>query len=172
MASVRTAAATLKGNPIDLVGPELKPGDQAPHFRLQSTSLDDVTSADGKGKTRIIATVPSLDTSTCHMETKKFNEAAGALPNVDILVVSVDLPFAQKRWCGAEGVDALKTLSAHRDTKFGEDFGVLIQGGPLDRCLARAVFVVGPDDKLRHVEYVKETADHPDYDKALAAAKA
>lgn len=171
MAAVRSGAATLKGNPIDLVGPELKPGDTAPSFRLQGTALDDVTSDAGKGKTRIIATVPSLDTSVCHAETKKFNEKAGALPNVEILVVSTDLPFAQKRWCGAEGVDAVKTLSAHRDTKFGEDYGVLIQGGPLDRCLARAVFVVGPDDRLKHVEYVKETADHPDYDAAFAAAK-
>lgn len=172
MTAVRTGAATLKGNPLDLVGPELKTGDKAPDYRLQTTLLADVTAADSQGKTRIIATVPSLDTSTCHMETKKFNEQAASLPNVEILVVSVDLPFAQKRWCGAEGVDAVKTLSAHRDTKFGEDYGVLIQGGPLDRCLARAVFVVGPDDTLRHVEYVKETADHPNYDAALAAAKA
>ncbi len=171
MTAVRTGAATLKGNPIDLVGPELKVGDAAPDFRLQATTLDDVTAADCQGKTCIIATVPSLDTSTCHMETKKFNEAAASLPDVEILVVSTDLPFAQKRWCGAEGVDAVKTLSAHRDTKFGEDYGVLIQGGPLDRCLARAVFVVGPDGKLRHVEYVKETSDHPNYDAALAAAK-
>jgi thiol peroxidase len=171
MANVRSGAATLKGNPIDLVGPELKAGDKAPEFKLQSTALDDVTLASSSGKTRIIATIPSLDTSVCHAETKNFNEKAAELPNVAILVVSMDLPFGQKRWCGAENVEKVQTLSAHRDVKFGEDYGVLIKGGPLDRCLARAVFVVGPDGTLRHVEYVKETATHPDYDKVLAAAK-
>lgn len=170
--SVRAGAVTLKGNPVDLAGSELKPGDQAPDFTLQNTSLEDVSLASSKGKTRIIATIPSLDTSVCHMETKKFNEQAGSLPNVEILVVSMDLPFGQKRWCGAEGVESVKTLSAHRDTKFGEDYGVLIKGGPLDRCLARAVFVVGPEGKLRHVEYVKETSEHPNYDRVLDAAKA
>lgn len=169
--SVRAGAVTLKGNPVDLAGSELKTGDQAPDFVLQNTALEDVSLASSRGKTRIIATIPSLDTSVCHMETKKFNEQASSLPNVEILVVSMDLPFGQKRWCGAEGVESVKTLSAHRNTKFGEDYGVLIKGGPLDRCLARAVFVVGPDDKLRHVEYVKETAEHPNYDNVLAAAK-
>ena len=171
MASIRQGAVTLKGNPLDIAGPELKAGDKAPDFRLQSNSLDEVTLADSAGKTRIIATVPSLDTSVCHAETKNFNEKAASLPDVEILVVSMDLPFGQKRWCGAEGVENVKTLSAHRDTAFGESYGVLFSGGPLDRCLARAVFVVGPDDTLRHVEYVAETASHPDYDKALAAAK-
>jgi thiol peroxidase len=171
MANVRSGAVTLKGNPVDLVGKELKPGDQAPDFHLQSNALDDVTLASSEGKTRIIATLPSLDTSVCHAETKNFNEKAAELPNVEILVVSMDLPFGQKRWCGAEGVEKVQTLSAHRDTKFGEDYGVLIKGGPLDRCLARAVFVVGPDGALRHVEYVAETATHPNYEKALAAAK-
>ncbi len=130
-----------------------------------------MTLASSDGKTRIIATVPSLDTSVCHMETKNFNEKAAELPNVEILVVSMDLPFGQKRWCGAENVEKAKTLSAHRDTKFGEDYGVLVKGGPLDRCLARAVFVVGPDGSIRYAEYVAETASHPDYDKVLAAAK-
>lgn len=170
--AVRAGAVTLKGNPVDLAGSELKVGDQAPDFALQNTALEDVTLAASRGKTRIIATIPSLDTSVCHMETKKFNEQAGSLPNVEILVVSMDLPFGQKRWCVAEGVESVKTLSAHRDRKFGEDYGVLIKGGPLDRCLARAVFVVGPDDKIRHVEYVKETSEHPNYESVLAAAKA
>jgi thiol peroxidase len=93
------------------------------------------------------------------------------MPNVEVLVVSMDLPFAQKRWCGAEGVNNVKALSAHGGTKFGEDYGVLIQGGPLDRCLARAVFVVDPQGKLKHVEYVKEIAEHPNYEAAIAAAK-
>ena len=171
MASVRSGAVTFKGGPLDLVGPELKVGDQAPDFRLQSTALEEVTLASSKGKTRIIATVPSLDTSVCSLESKNFNEKAASLPGVEILVVSMDLPFAQKRWCGAENVDKVKTLSAHHDSKFAEDYGVLIKGGPLDRLTARAVFVVGPDDKIKHVEYVKETAEHPNYEKALAAAK-
>ena len=126
---------------------------------------------DSAGKTRIIATVPSLDTPVCHAETVKFNQAAASLPNVEILVVSMDLPFGQKRWCGAEGVESIKTLSAHRCTKFGEDYGVLISGGALDRCLARAIFVVDGNGKIKHVEYCKEIAEHPNYDAALAAAK-
>ena len=171
MAEIRKGAATLKGNPVDLAGPELKPGDPAPDFVLQSSDLEDVRLADSAGKTRIIATVPSLDTPVCHEETKRFNQEAGNLPNVEVLCVSMDLPFGQKRWCGAEGVENVKCLSAHRDTKFGEEYGVLICGGPLDRCLARAVFVVGPDDKLKHVQYVKEITEHPDYDAVLAAVK-
>ena len=117
------------------------------------------------------AAVPSLDTSVCDLETKKFNEAAKTLENVEVLVVSMDLPFGQQRWCGAEGAQNITTLSAHRCTKFGTDYGVLIAGGPLDRCLARAVFVVGADGNLKHVEYVSEIAEHPNYDAALAAAQ-
>lgn len=171
MTATRKGAVTLKGNPVELVGPELKPGDQVPDFTLQNTALQDVTLAASAGKTRIIASVPSLDTPVCHEETRRFNEQAGKLPNVQVLVVSMDLPFAQKRWCGAEGVENVQTLSAHRAAKFGEDYGVLIQGGPLDRCLARAVFVVDPQGKLKHVEYVKEITEHPNYEAALAAAQ-
>jgi thiol peroxidase len=105
------------------------------------------------------------------METRRFNEEAAKLPNAEVIVVSVDLPFAQKRWCGAAGVDKLTTASDHRDSKFGESYGVLISGGPLDRCLARAVFVVGPDNKVKYVEYVKEITEHPNYEAALAATK-
>ena len=170
MAETRQAATKLKGNPVDLLGPELKVGDPAPDFNLQNNALEEVTRASIAGKTCIIATVPSLDTPVCHEETKKFNERAGDLPNTEVLVVSMDLPFGQKRWCGAEGVENVKTLSAHRCTKFGEDYGTLISGGPLDHCLARAVFVVDPDGKLKHVEYVAEITEHPDYDAALAAA--
>ena len=93
------------------------------------------------------------------------------MPNVEVLVVSMDLPFGAKRWCGAEGVENVKTLSAHRCTDFGSDYGVLISGGPLDRCLSRAIFVIGPTGKVVHVEYVREIADHPNYDAAIAAAK-
>jgi thiol peroxidase len=163
---------TLKGNPVELAGSPLSVGDAAPDFSLQNTGLEEVTLTSGAGKTRIIATIPSLDTPVCHEETKKFNEQAGSLENVEILVVSMDLPFGQKRWCGAEGVEAVRTLSAHRCTDFGEKYGTLIKGGPLDRCLCRALFVVDGEGKLTHVEYVGEIAEHPDYDAAIAAARA
>lgn len=172
MSDVRTGAVTLKGNPVTLAGAALESGAAAPDFSLQNTALAEVSLADSAGKTRVIATIPSLDTPVCHEETRKFNEAAASLENVEVLVVSMDLPFGQKRWCGAEGIDKVITLSAHRCTKFGEDYGVLIKGGPLDRCLARAIFVVGADGNLKHVEYVSEIAEHPNYDAALAAAGA
>ena len=171
MAQIRKGAVTLKkDNPVDLAGPELKVGDPAPEFQLQAADLSDVTLASSAGKTRIIASVPSLDTPVCHDETKRFNEEAAKLEGVAVLCVSTDLPFGQKRWCGAENVENVQCLSDHRHASFGEKYGVLITGGPLDRCLARAVFVVGPDDKIKHVEYVGEITEHPDYDAALAAA--
>lgn len=171
MSETRTGAVTLKGNPVDLAGSELSVGSAAPDFSLQNTALEDVTLANSAGKTRIIATIPSLDTSVCHAETRKFNEQAAELEGVEVLVVSMDLPFAQKRWCGAEGIDKVQTLSAHRCTKFGEDYGVLIVGGGLDRCLCRAVFVVAGDGTVKHVEYVSEIAEHPNYEAILEAAK-
>ena len=171
MADVRKGAVKLKGNPVDLAGAALAAGVQSPEFSLQSNSLEEVTLASSQGKTRIIATVPSLDTAVCQMETKKFNEQAALLPNVEVLVISMDLPFGQKRWCGAENVDKVKTLSAHRCTTFGEDYGVLISGGKLDRCLCRAVFVISADGTVKYAEYCKEIAEHPNYDAVLAAAK-
>lgn len=165
------ASVTFKGNPVQLSGGELQPGDPAPDFTLQNNALEDVSLSATSGKTRIIAAVPSLDTPVCHEETKRFNEQAANLEGVEVLVVSMDLPFGQKRWCGAEGVDNVTPLSDHRTAEFGRSYGVLIDGGPLDRCLARAVFVVGPDQTLKHVEYVSEIAEHPDYDAALAAAR-
>lgn len=171
MAETRAGAVTLKGNAVTLAGRELKVGDAAPDFALQNSALAEVKLSDFKGKSVIIATIPSLDTPVCHQETKTFNDSAKTLANVQVLVASMDLPFGQKRWCGAEGVENVTTLSAHRCTKFGEDYGVLISGGPLDRCLARAIFVVDPAGKIKHVEYVKEIAQHPNYDAALAAAK-
>lgn len=166
------ANITLKGNPVELTGSDLKVGDAAPDFSLQGTDLGDVNLASSQGNTRIIATVPSLDTPVCHEETKNFNDHVKDMDNVEMLVVSMDLPFGQKRWCGSEGVENAQTLSAHRCTKFGEDYGVLIKGGPLDRCLARAIFVVDGDGKLTHVQYVNEITEHPDYDAVLAATKA
>lgn len=171
MTELRKGAVTLKGNPVDLAGSALAAGSKAPDFSLQNTALEDVTLGSSSGKTRIIATIPSLDTSVCHLETKKFNEQAAALPNVEILVVSMDLPFGQKRWCGAENVDKINTLSAHRCKKFGEDYGVLIKGGPLDRCLCRAVFVIDGSGMVKYAEYCREIAEHPNYDAVLSAAK-
>jgi thioredoxin-dependent peroxiredoxin len=171
MADIRTGAVTLKGGPVDLAGPQLKVGDAAPDFALQGQDLKEVNLAASAGKSRIVATIPSLDTPVCHKETKLFNDRVKGLSNVQVLVVSMDLPFGQKRWCGAEGVENVTTLSAHRCTKFGEDYGVLIKGGPLDRCLARAIFVIGADNRVKHVEYVKEIAEEPNYEAALAAAR-
>ncbi|RMG40460.1 MAG: thiol peroxidase [Planctomycetota bacterium] len=171
MTEIRSGAVTLKGNPVDLAGPELKPGEKAPDFTLQNSKLEDVRLSDFAGKTIVLATVPSLDTPVCAAETKRFNEELAALDGVVSVVASMDLPFAQGRWCQAENVDKVVTLSAHRCTKFGEDYGVLIKGGPLDRCLARAVFVIGPDGTIRYAEYVKEITEHPNYEAILAAAK-
>ena len=169
MTETRTGAITLKGTPIDVVGSQLEVGQQAPDFPLQNSSLEDVTLASFAGKTRVIATVPSLDTPVCQEETKSFNERVASLDGVEVLVVSADLPFAQKRWCGSEGVDNVVTLSAHRSRTFGESYGVQISGSPLDRCLARAVFVVDPEGVIGYVEYVGEIADQPDFEAVIAA---
>jgi thiol peroxidase len=166
------ATVTFKGSPVTLAGNEVNVGQTAPDFKVQKSSdMSDYTLATSAGKTRIIATVPSLDTPVCDLETKRFNEEASKLPNVEIVCVSMDLPFAQKRWCGAANVDKVITASDHRDGSFGRNYGVLISGGPLDRVLARAVFVVGPDNKLKHVEYVSNIGDQPNFDAALGAAK-
>ena len=170
MIEIRTGAITLKGMPTDLAGSELKVGDAAPDFILQNNALEDVTLGTFAGKILVIATVPSLDTPVCHAETKRFNEQAERLANTQVLVVSTDLPFGQKRWCGTENVEDVVTLSAHRSSEFGEAYGVLISGGPFDQCLARAIFVVNDAGILTHVEYVRELGEHPDYDAALAAA--
>lgn len=165
------ATVTFKGNPVTLVGNEVKVGQTAPDFKVQKTDLSDYTLNSSYGKTRIIASVPSLDTPVCDMETKRFNEEAAKLPNVEIVCVSMDLPFAQKRWCGATNVDKVITVSDHREASFGKNYGVLISGGPLDRLLARAVFVIGPDNKVKYVEYVKDITEQPNYEAVLAAAK-
>ena len=164
-------AITLKGQPVTLSGGEIKVGQTAPDFKLQRGDLSDYTLASSAGKTRIIASVPSLDTPVCDTETKRFNQEAAKLPNVEVVCVSMDLPFGQKRWCGAASVDKVVTVSDHRDGSFGKNYGVLISGGPLERCLARAVFVVGPDNKVKHVEYVKEIIEQPNFEAALAAAR-
>ena len=165
----RPGATTMRGNPLTLIGPELKPGDKAPDFKLVDNSLKDVTLADTGSNVRIISVVPSLDTPVCDAQTKRFNEEAAKLPNVNIITVSMDLPFAQKRWCGAFGVDKVQMLSDHRDGSFGGNYGTLIKGLRIE---SRAIFVLDKNNTIRHVEYVKEVAEHPTYDTALSAARA
>jgi len=169
MPQERPGAVTLRGNPVTLIGPELKVGDRAPDFTVSKTLVERVSLADTAGKVRILLSVPSLDTPVCALETKKFNEQARQLPaEIVIQVISADLPFAQSRWCGAEGVEHVQTLSDHRDVSFGQAYGVLIKDL---RILARAAFVVDREGILRYVEYVPEVAQEPNYDAILAAAR-
>lgn len=170
MSEERKSAVTFKGNPITLVGPEVKVGDKAPDFKVLANDLSEVTLANSKGKTRVISVVPSLDTPVCDLQTKRFNEEAGKFPkDVVVYTVSTDLPFAQKRWCGASSATNIQALSDHRETSFGTAYGVLIKEL---RLLSRAVFIVGADDKIQYAEYVKEVTQHPNYDAALNALKA
>jgi thioredoxin-dependent peroxiredoxin len=164
----RPGATTLKGNPLTLVGPELKTGDKAPEFELTDNGLQPVTLASTGQAVRIFSVVPSLDTPVCDAQTKRFNEEASRLPGVEIYTVSMDLPFAQKRWCGAMGVDKVKMLSDHKSGSFGQSYGTLIKELRIE---SRAIFVVDRNNVVRHAEYVKEVADHPNYDTALAAAR-
>lgn len=150
------------------MGPELKPGDPAPEFEVVDKGLQPVTLASTGNTVRIFSVVPSLDTPVCDMQTKRFNEEAAKLRNVDFLTVSMDLPFAQARWCGAFGIDNIKMLSDHKSGSFGANYGTLIKELRIE---SRAIFVVDKDGKVQHAEYVKEVADHPDYDAALKTAK-
>jgi thiol peroxidase len=164
----RAGATTLRGNPMTLVGPALKAGDAAPEFSVVDSSMKPVNLGDTGAKTRIFSVVPSLDTPVCDAQTKRFNEEAGKLQDVDIYTVSMDLPFAQKRFCNSFALDNVKMLSDHRDGSFGEAYGTLIKEL---RILSRAIFVVGPDNVVKYVEYVPEVADFPNFEAALAAAK-
>ena len=168
MAQERTGVVTFKGNPVTLVGNEVKVGDTAPDFTVLANDLSPVTLADSKGSVRIISVVPSLDTGVCDQQTRRFNEEAASLEGVRVLTISVDLPFAQKRWCGAAGVDRVQTLSDHRDLSFGTAYGVVIKEL---RLLARAVFVVDKNDMVVYAEYVPEVTQHPNYEAAIEAAK-
>jgi len=169
MSEERKGAVTMRGNPLTLVGPELKPGQKAPAFTATGKGLAPASLEQFKGKVKIISAVPSVDTPVCDAETRRFNEEAGKLPgDVQILTISMDLPFAQTRWCGAAGVDKVTMLSDYKSAEFGEKYGALIKELHL---LARAVFVVDKNDTVTHVEYVKEVANHPDYEAALNAAK-
>jgi thiol peroxidase len=158
----------MRGDPKTLIGPELKPGDPAPDFTAVDTSLKPVTLAATGSHVRIFSVIPSLDTPVCDAQTKRFNEEAAKHPDMDVYTISMDLPFAQKRWCGAFGVDKVKMLSDHKDGSFGSQYGTLIKELRIE---SRAIFVVDKNNTIKHAEYVKEVADFPDYEKALAVAR-
>ena len=157
---------TFHNDPIKLVGNEVQVGDTAPNFNVLSNDLEAVTLENYEGKVKLIVSVPSLDTGVCSLETIRFNKEAGNLDNVQVLTISMDLPFAQTQWCGANGVKSLDTLSDHRNADFGKNYGVLIEEL---RLLTRAVFVVDTNNTVTYVEYVDEVTNHPNYDQALEA---
>ena len=159
----------LAGNQLPLAGTDVKVGQRAPDFKVTGNDLAEVTLAETGGAVRVFAAVPSLDTPVCDRETRRFNQEVANLPGVHVYVVSMDLPFAQERWCGAAGIDKVTTLSDHRAASFGEAWGVLI---PAVRLLSRAVFVVDRSDIVRYVEYLPNVGDEPHYAAALAAVKA
>ncbi|MGG4103307.1 thiol peroxidase [Paenibacillus lautus] len=169
MAQERSGAATFKGNPITLIGPQLKAGDAAPDFTVSKNLLEDASLKDYAGKIKLISVVPSLDTGVCDAQTRRFNEeAAGLGDDVVILTISADLPFAQARWCGAAGVDQVITLSDYKSRSFGEAYGVLIKEFQLDM---RSIFVVDTNDTITYVEYLGEMTEHPNYEAAIDAVK-
>ena len=166
----RTGVVTFAGNPIALLGKEVKVGDKAPAFTLLDNGLGEKTLADYAGKVKVISVVPSLDTGVCDAQTRWFNQNVSKLgENVVVLTVSVDLPFAQKRWCGAAGIDQVETLSDHRDLSFGENYGFILEGL---RLLSRGIVVIDKDDVIRYVEYVPDVTSAVNFDAAEAATKA
>jgi len=164
----RKAAVTFKDNPLTLIGNEVKVGEKAPDFQVLANDLTPFKLTDARGKVRLISVVPSLDTPVCDAQTRKFNEEAAKLKDTVVITISMDLPFAQARWCGAAGIDKVECYSDHRDANFGINYGVLIKELRLD---SRAVFVVDKDDVIKYVEYVKEITTSPNYEAALEAAK-
>lgn len=165
----RDDAVTMKGNPITLVGPELKKGDPAPDFRCVETLGSEVSLESFGDDVKVFNVVVSVDTPVCDVQIRRFNEEAAALSDsVQIITVSVDLPFAQSRYCAAAGVERVRTASDYQHASFGEAYGVLIKE---NRLLARAIFVVGRDNVIEHVEYVGDIANEPDYDAALDAIR-
>lgn len=158
----------FKGGPLELDGPELKVGDTAPEFEAVDNGMQPVTLSSTGHKVRVFSVVPSLDTPVCDIQTKRFNEAAASLGNIDFYSVSVDLPFAQNRWKNNFAVDNVKMISDHKFASFGKSYGTLIKDW---RVESRAIFVVDQDNKVQYAEYVPEVSEHPDYDAALAKAK-
>lgn len=165
----RTGIITFAGNPLTLVGPEVKVGQAAPDFTVLDNELNAKTLADFDGKVKVISVVPSLDTGVCDAQTRWFNQDVTKLSDdVVVLTISMDLPFAQARWCGAAGVENVVTLSDHKDASFGQNYGFLIEEL---RLLARGVVVINKDNKVTYVEYVKEVTDAVNFDAVLAAVK-
>lgn len=167
MTKERPGVATFLGKPITLLGEEVKVGQKAPDFTVTDASLQPYNFySQTKGKVRLISSVPSLDTPVCDAQTRRFNQEAASYADVEILTISMDLPFAQKRFCQTAGIDKLKTLSDYKEASFGLAYGVLIKELRLD---SRAVFIVDKDGTVRYVEYVKEVSNPPDYEAALKA---
>jgi thiol peroxidase len=158
----------LKGKPVALLGPEIKVGQKAPPFELLAIDMSEVELSQSRGKVRLLSVVYSLDTNVCDLQTQRFEQEASKFGDVVIYAISMDLPFAQARYCGAHNISSLKTLSDYREASFGRAYGVLIEKS---RLLSRAIFVIDRDDIVRYVEYVPEVAQHPDYDKAIEALK-
>lgn len=166
----RSGIVTIEGAPLTLLGEEVKEGQDAPDFTVLDSELKEVSLGDFKDKTKLIASVPSLDTPICDLQIKRFNDEATKLSkDIVVLFVSMDLPFAQKRFCQAYNIKKVKTFSDHRDASFGTGYGVLIKEL---RLLSRAIFILDKGNKVTYTEYVKEVASHPDYDKALEALQA
>jgi thioredoxin-dependent peroxiredoxin len=164
----RKGIITMQGKPLTLLGPALKVGDKAPDFAVIAGDLSPVTLGHSKGKTRLISVVPSLDTPVCDAQTKRFDQEAEKFSSqVEVLTISMDLPFAQKRFCNVNSIKR-KTLSDFNTASFGENYGVLVKEL---RLLTRAIFVIGADDKIKYLEIVPEITNHPNYEKALAAVK-
>lgn len=164
--SLRTGIITMKGNPLTLSGTPVQVGDVAPDFTVLDNGLSPVTLKESLGKKVIISVVPSVDTSVCAAQTRRFNEEAARLNDVVIYTISADLPFALGRFCAAEGIDAVKTLSDHKDLSFGLNYGFVIDEL---RILSRGILVISPEGRIVHLEIVPEVTNHPDYDAALAA---
>jgi len=162
------AEVTLRGNPIHTSGELPAVGSSAPAFTLTGTNLGEVTQADFEGKTIVLNIFPSVDTPTCATSVRTFNQRAAGLEDTVVLCVSADLPFAQGRFCGAEGIENVTTASTFR-SNFGDDYGMTMTDGPLAGVLARSVVVIGPDGNVKYTQVVDEIADEPDYDAALAA---
>jgi thiol peroxidase len=164
----RTGVITFKGGPLTLVGPEIRAGDAAPDFTASGQDLSPVSLSDLKGQTVVLSVVPSLDTPVCEIQTKRFNEEAAKLRGTKLLTISMDLPFAQKRFCGAHGIDNIQVVSDYKDRSFAQAWGLYIKELGL---LARAVYVVGKDGKVAYAQVVKEVTQEPDYAPALEAAR-
>lgn len=163
------STVTLDGNPIEVSGKFPQTGDTAPAFTLTSSGLEEVKLDNWAGKRKILNIIPSIDTGVCAASTRKFNEKAGALDNTVVLVISADLPFAAARFCGAEGLDNVSTLSTFRNPSFQKDYGVAMQDGPLAGLCSRSVVVLDEDNKVIHSQLVNEIKDEPDYEAALKA---